>query len=189
MKKIIYILPVVLFLLTSCVTTPKAKKEDVKEFSGKAVTKKEAPKKNAKLVEKADDEVIAEFDGIAITKKDKALAKSEIEVVVSKLNAITAESDYSGWIGFMSAEYKKEYSNPAVLKQVSKGLPGAAKGIQLKNLQDYFKFVFVPSRQNVRVDDIIYKSPTRVKVIKKDNGKSLIFYNLEKINNRWLLVP
>ncbi len=188
MKKIIYILLAVFFLFASCATTPKAKKEDVKKPSGKTVTKKETPKKNAKPKE-VEDEVIAEFDGVAITKKDKALAKSEIEVVVSKLNAITAESDYSGWIGFMSAEYKKEYSNPAVLKQVSKGLPGAAKGIQLKNLQDYFKFVFVPSRQNVRVDDIIYKSPTRVKVIKKDNGKSLIFYNLEKINNRWLLVP
>ncbi len=183
----------VFFVLSSCTTKPKENKETVRvQTSDKPVTEQEVVKKNADNKEKPvnpEDEIVAEFDGVVITKKDKALDKSEIEVVISKLNAITANKDYFGWLPFLSDSYKREFSNPVVLRQVSKSLPGIAKGIELKDLQDYFKFVFVPSRQKVRVDDIIYKSPTKIQVIKKESGKSLIFYDLEKIKGKWLLVP
>ena len=135
------------------------------------------------------DEVIAEFDGVTITKKDKEIAKAEITEVVNKLNDITERKDYAQWVTFLSENYKEEFSNPAVLKKTSENLPGAARGIKLKGLSDYFHYVFIPSRQQGRVDDIRYLSPIRVRVLKKEKHKELIFYDLEKINGRWKLVP
>ena len=84
---------------------------------------------------------------------------------------------------------KKEFSKPEVLKKTSEGLPSNLKGKQLKSIEDYFYYVFVPSRQNGRVDDIEYLTPTKVRVWKIEPTRKLIFYNLEKIDDRWLLVP
>ena len=72
-------------------------------------------------------------------------------------------------------------------KKVSEALP--VKGIKLKSLKDYFTYVFVPSRQNVRVDDIKFVSPTRVDVIMKQANVSLLVYGLENISGSWKLIP
>ena len=146
-------------------------------------------KSQAETSKAADEEVVAQFEGISITKKDKEIAKSEIEEVVKKLNDITAQKDYGRWRYWLSTEYIKEFSKPDVLKKTSEGLPSNLKGKQLKSIEDYFYYVFVPSRQNGRVDDIAYLTPTKVRVLKITSTQTLIFYNLEKIDERWLLVP
>lgn len=134
-----------------------------------------------------DDEIIAEFGSITITKKDYKETKSEIEIVVDNLNKVTAAKDYIKWLSYLSEDYKSEYSKPAVLQITSDSLP--VKGIKLKNLQDYFSYVFVPSRQNIKVDDIKFVSPVKVNVITKAGNKKLLVYNLEKIKGKWLLIP
>jgi len=188
-------------VITACATVQSATGENLK---AEAVSKNETatqptPEETAKpakteseeknSVPMSDEEIIEEFDGVVITKKDKALAKSEIEQLVNKLNTITAEKDYSRWLTYLSPAYKEEYSKQEVLKKTSEGLPGIARGINLKDLRDYFNYVFVPSRQNKRVVDIVYLSPVRVKVLSKDKNSLRIIYYLEKINGRWLLIP
>ena len=133
------------------------------------------------------DTVIAEFEGVTITKETYDQTKTEMEKIVEKLNRITATKDYTQWITFVSDEYKYEYSQAGTLKKVSEALP--VKGIKLKSLRDYFTYVFVPSRQNVRVDDIKFVSPTRVDVIMKQANVSLLVYGLENINGSWKLIP
>ena len=130
--------------------------------------------------------VIAEFEGVTITKETYDLTKTEMEKIVEKLNRITAAKDYTQWMTFLSDEYKREYSQDLTLKKVSEALP--VKGIKLKSLRDYFMYVFVPSRQNVRVDDIKFVSPTRVDVIMKQANVSLLVYGLENINGNWKLI-
>ncbi len=188
-------------VITACATVQPATDENLK---AEAVSKNETatqptPEETAKPAKAepeekisapmSDEEIIEEFDGVVITKKDKALAKSEIEQLVNKLNTITAEKDYSRWLTYLSPAYKEEYSKQEVLKKTSEGLPGIARGINLKDLRDYFNYVFVPSRQNKRVVDIVYLSPVRVKVLSKDKNSLRIIYYLEKINGRWLLIP
>ena len=188
-------------VITACATVQSATDENLK---AEAVSKNETatqptPEETAKPAKTeseekisapmSDEEIIEEFDGVVITKKDKALAKSEIEQLVNKLNTITAEKDYSRWLTYLSPAYKEEYSKQEVLKKTSEGLPGIARGINLKDLRDYFNYVFVPSRQNKRVVDIVYLSPVRVKVLSKDKNSLRIIYYLEKINGRWLLIP
>lgn len=133
------------------------------------------------------NEVIAEFEGVQITKETYNQTKTEIEKVVDKLNRITATKDYNQWISFLSAEYRQQYSQASTLKMVSEALP--VKGIKLKSLKDYFSYVFVPSRQNVRVDDIRFVSPTRVDVIMKQGNVSLLIYGIENIDGNWKLMP
>ncbi|UTC75540.1 hypothetical protein E4O03_02065 [Treponema sp. OMZ 792] len=203
MKKTVYFLGLclVLFLIVSCTSAPETKpvpvvetpvpQEKPQEVQKPAVVEKPVEKAEPKVeaAKPADEEVVAQFEGVSITKKDKEVAKSEIEEVVKKLNEITAKKDYGRWRYWLSTEYIKEFSKPEVLKKTSEGLPAHLKGKQLKNIEDYFYYVFVPSRQNGRVDDITYLTPTKVKVFKIEPTRTLIFYNLEKIDGRWLLVP
>lgn len=168
-----------LFLFVSCKSVPETKPDvSVKEKVSEVITKKSSD---------TDSDIIAEFDGVTITKKDYEETKSEIEIVVDNLNKVTATKDYGKWLKYLSESYKQEYSRPAVLQITSDNLP--VKGIKLRNLQDYFSYVFVPSRQNIRVDDIKFVSPVQVNVITKSGNTKLLVYNLEKINGKWLLIP
>lgn len=203
MKKTFYFLGLylVLILIGSCASAPETKpvpaaeaqvnEEKPQQAQKTAVVEKpvEEAKPQAEAPKSADEEVIAQFEGVSITKKDKEIAKSEIEEVVKKLNDITAKKDYGRWRYWLSTEYKKEFSKPEVLNKASEGLPSNLKGKQLKSIEDFFYYVFVPARQNGRVDDIEYLTPTKVRVFKIEPKRTLIFYNLEKIDNRWLLVP
>ncbi len=190
MKKFTFIYIFIFFILVlfiSCVSQQKKmglRSETVSKGSEPVQTE---TVKSA--MQDSEEEIIAEFDGVTITKKDKKIAKSEIEEIVKNLNTITEERDYTRWLLYLSSAYKTEYSKLEVLRKTSESLPGIAKGIRLKDLNDYFSYVFVPSRQQMRVDDIKYLSPSKVQVLKKDKTGLLILYSLEKINGKWLLVP
>ncbi len=139
-------------------------------------------------VEQPENDIVAQFENIAITKQTFQKTKTELETVVEELNKITLSRDYQKWLTYLSDDYRKTFSNKDVLEEVSNSLP--TKGIRLKSLKDYFNFVFVPSRQNMRVDDIQFVSPTRVYVIMEihQNAPAAI-YIIEKFDDGWKLVP
>lgn len=183
MKKTVYFLALCLILVLagSCASAPETNPAPVAETpvpQEKPVPKAEAPKS-------ADEEVVAQFEGVSITKKDKEIAKSEIEEIVKKLNEITAKKDYGRWRYWLSKEYIREYSKPEFLNKASENLPPHLKGKQLKSIEDYFNYVFVPSRQNQKFDYIQYISATKVEACTKE----YVLYRFEKIDDRWLLVP
>ncbi|MBQ7613039.1 MAG: hypothetical protein IJU92_08210 [Spirochaetaceae bacterium] len=130
--------------------------------------------------------VVATVGELTITQKHYTETKSEIELVVDELNTITQKMNYNAWLKYLSTEYRDHFSTPSVLREVSEKLP--IKGVKLNTLQDYFKYVFVPSRKNVRVDDIQFTTATRVDVIMREAGARLLVYSLEKINSSWKLV-
>lgn len=166
---------------------PPAKAEEPSVKPESVVTKKEPAAKVKPAPAEKKQEVIAEFEGVTITKETYDQTKTEMEKIVENLNRITASKDYSQWLKLLSEEYKQQYSQALTLQKVSEALP--VKGIKLKSLRDYFIYVFVPSRQNVRVDDIKFVSPTRVDVIMKQANVSLLVYGLENIDGTWKLIP
>ena len=166
---------------------PPAKAEEPSVKPESVVTKKEPAAKVKPAPAEKKQEVIAEFEGVTITKETYDQTKTEMEKIVENLNRITASKDYSQWLKLLSEEYKQQYSQALTLQKVSEALP--VKGIKLKSLRDYFTYVFVPSRQNVRVDDIKFVSPTRVDVIMKQANVSLLVYGLENIDGTWKLIP
>lgn len=149
------------------------KKEPVVEVKRESVPKKE--------------DIIAEFEGVTITKETYEQTKAEVEKIVDQLNRITATKDYTQWLTFLSSEYKRQYSQASTLKIVSEALP--VKGIKLQSLKDYFTYVFVPSRQNVRVDDIKFVSASHVDIIMKQGSSALLIYKIENTSGEWKLVP
>lgn len=192
----IYLLSVIFFACTTAtkstdlnvaekseITTVEPKVEKPKEIEKpKPVIK--TPKKEEPIT-KLEEEVVATFGEIKITKKDYVDTKSEIEFVVDELNEITKTKKYDKWLNYLSKEYFEYFSQSNVLKSVSEQLP--IKGIKLNSLKDYFNYVFVPSRKNIRVDDITFTSPKKVNVIMRNNGVKLLIYSLEKQNENWKL--
>lgn len=209
MKKLLLVL-IALSLLFSCeeknkekkvsvneekiVLTPELKKEAKPEIKPKKVVetipekKQEEPKvqKKEKTIPKPEEEIVATFGKVKITKKDYVDTKSEIVSVVEDLNTITANSDYKRWRTYLSDEYVEYFSQKNVLQAVSEKLP--IKGIRLNSLNDYFNYVFVPSRKAIRVDDIKFTSPKTVDVIMHNAGSRLLIYSLEKREEQWKLV-
>lgn len=131
--------------------------------------------------------IVARFEGVTITRATYDAAKTEIQLVVEELNRITLSRDYTKWLTYLSDEYIETYSDPETLQRVSASLP--IRGVQLKSLRDYFFFVFVPSRQNMRVDDIQFVSPTRVYAIMEISPtQPVAIYILERTENGWQIV-
>jgi hypothetical protein len=176
-----------LLILSGCTTAKPASPMQVQAVP-QVIQQEETPKNNANQTAEAEDTmIVAEFDTVKITKQTFNKTKSDIQVVVDDLNRITYAKDYQRWLSYLSEEYIKEFSDPANLEKVSSSLP--TKGIKLKNLKDYFNYVFVPSRQNMRVDDIKFVSPTRVYVIMELSPKNpAAIYILEKTDHGWKLV-
>lgn len=193
MKNLCITCILVLFLFASCATKPVTPVSipDVPpvETGTTASTPVTSPPIGETGTETSPtDEVVAQFDTVTITKKTFESTKNEMQIVVDKLNKITLERDYKSWLEWLSEEYYRTYSDPAVLETISASLP--IKNIKLRNIKDYFNYVFVPSRQNMRVDDIQFISPTRVYVIMEITPKSpAAIYILEKTTEGWKLVP
>lgn len=190
-----YLFPVLFLLLVcvfSCATTNESVVQDtatVPQPPEEVIEDVPPARSNGIALENMkDDDVVVRFDTIAITKQAFVTTKSEIEIVVDDLNKITLDRDYTRWLGYTSEEYRDVFSGRDVLDQVSASLP--TKGVRLRTLQDYFNYVFVPSRQNMRVDDIQFVSPTRVYVIMEIAPSSpAAIYILEKTPSGWKLVP
>lgn len=196
MKKILSFLTFISFLIFSaCVSHPESVSPTVPEVSAPIVTDtapivsvQPEPIVPPPLTNTENkDEIVAQFDTVSITKETFQNTKSEMAVVVEELNKITLAKDYEQWLTWLSDEYIQTYSDPIILDRLSANLP--SKGIKLKTLKDYFDYVFVPSRQNMRVDDIQFVSPTRVYVIMEITPKSPVaIYIIEKMPNGWKLV-
>ena len=110
--------------------------------------------------------------------------------IISELDIIMTNRDYSGWLGYLSQDSILYWRNSANLASVSNRLP--IKGLKLKNLEDYFRFVFIQSRMNKSVDEIRYVSSKLVKAVQvrkyPDHIEDVIYYTFEKFNGKWLLV-
>ena len=166
---------------------------EVAEAEPEPIIEEKAEEEPPPPIEEDDaNEVVAVVDDVPITKQEHLQTKSEVEAVVEDLNKITREKDYVHWITYLDEDYKSTLSNRGYLAQITKSLPKALRSmhVQLVTIRDYFDYVFVPSRQNVRVDDIQYITPTRVYVIMEmRGGKRAAVYILEKESDgSWKLV-
>ncbi|PIE97930.1 MAG: hypothetical protein CR988_05405 [Treponema sp.] len=186
-KLTFFILIFSLLIFASCETVQEKDEEVADKTTATEEQDNGKTTKNPDKTTKPKEEIVATFGNVTITKQDYIDTKSEISEVVDNLNEITKNNDYDRWLQYLSDDYIEYYSNKSVLAKVSKSLP--VKNIHLNSLQDYFKFVFVPSRKNIRVDDIKFLSPSAVNVIMRNKKGSLLVYILEKQAGRWKLVP
>lgn len=176
MKRIIIIALTIfstIFVSVSCGSTPQ----------------QEAKPEPAKVEEQKTDEEyersvgqIAEGD--SVTKEEFITDKTEIINIIKDLQKIMDKQDYQAWLKYISKDSIKYYSSPVNIRKANKRLPD--KTIVLNGLEDYFKYVFIPSRKQSQVDEIRYVSKTAVKAVQvQEDGSIFVYYNFVKEEAGW----
>lgn len=127
----------------------------------------------------------SELKDETITQDTFLADKKEILKIIDELAKIMIAQNYGKWLYYLSPQSIKYWQNQSNLIDVSARLP--VKGYTLKNLDDYFKMIFIPSRRNSKVDEIRYISPTFVKAVQVRGEQDIVYYFFVKINNAWLL--
>lgn len=161
-------------------------------FSACETTKQEpAP---TPVVEEDDLEYqrsINKIEGQVVSKETFNADKAAILKKISELNDIMTKKDYNSWLKYISEDSKKYWSNSYTLLKASEKLPKDLKGLKLKNLNDYFNYVFIPSRKGRQIDEIRYNSAESVKAVQvtkseeNDKTKITVYYNFIKEDGDW----
>lgn len=133
---------------------------------------------------------INKIEGQAVSKETFNADKAAILKKIGELNDIMAKKDFNSWLKYISEGSKKYWSNSYTLLKASEKLPKELKGLKLKNLNDYFNYVFIPSRKGRQIDEIRYNSAEDVKAVQvtkteDEKTKITVYYNFVKEGGDW----
>lgn len=133
---------------------------------------------------KTEDEFDRSTHGVEITREEFTADKNEILQIIKELSTIMADYDFNSWMNYIDPESLDYWSNPRNLLNASKRLPSK---IRLSNLNDYFRYVFVPSRKGRSVEEIRYISRDSVKAVQPMQDRDIVYYNFVRINGKWMV--
>lgn len=133
---------------------------------------------------------INKIEGEVVSKETFNADKAAILQKIAELNSIMTKKDYNSWLKYISSGSKSYWSDTYTLSKASEKLPKELKGVKLKNLSDYFNYVFIPSRKGRQIDEIRYNSAESVKAVQvtkteDDKTKITVYYNFVKENGDW----
>ncbi|MDR3145246.1 MAG: hypothetical protein LBU21_03125 [Treponema sp.] len=132
------------------------------------------------------------FDFTAITEEVRNTTKLDIQALIGELNEIIRRGDFEAWTDRLDASYLERLSSREFLDTVSQNSKLKARGEPLKDLEDYFINVVIPSRADTRVDDIdIEFFPDEEKVMAfrpAPTGQRLRLYDLKNIDGTWKII-
>ena len=130
-----------------------------------------------------------ELEGITVSHEEFNADKAAVLELIQELEEVMQKEDYGTWLKYLDDDSIKYWSKRSNLQTAQKRLP--VKGLRLSNLQDYFKYIFIPSRVGRKVDEIRYETDKHVKVVqirRDEKGQyegDTVYYNLRKINGKW----
>lgn len=175
MKKICFITVLVLCLfgmiLFSCESS-KSKTTTVETTEQPAVPTKD------------DEEFSRSTQDVKITREEFSADKLAIFNIIKTLSTIMEKSDYNAWLKYIDPESIEYWSQQKNLVQAAKRLPNKRR---LANLNDYFKYVFIPSRKDRQINEIRYISLDSVKAVQMQDEQDIVYYNFVKLNNNWMV--
>lgn len=131
-----------------------------------------------------DDEFNRSTAGIDITREEFNADKNEILQIIGKLSKIMADYDYDAWLKYIDPDSVAYWSTPKNLLSASKRLPAK---IRLTSLNDYFRYVFVPSRKGRAVEEIRYISRDSVKAVQVKEDRDIVYYNFVRVDGKWMV--
>jgi hypothetical protein len=126
---------------------------------------------------------IAEL-GFAISEEEFYEDKAAIMKAIAELENIMARKDVAQWRKYLSPSSVAYLRNANNMRTVSAKLPAQ---FRIRSDEDYFKYVFIPSRQDRKIDEIRYVSSTITKAVQVRQSDDVIFYYFEKVNDVWLI--
>ncbi len=132
-----------------------------------------------------DDEFNRSTAAVTITKEEFNADKKEILKIIAELDRVMKNYNFEEWLTYIDPHSITYWTNPYNLRNATKRLPN--KAIKLNNLNDYFMYVFVPSRKDRKVDEIRYISLDSVKAVQMKDETDIVYYNFVKINGKWMV--
>lgn len=173
-KLIFAIIPAALVLAASSCSSTKAEVQQPEKIAAEKIEKSAAP----------DDEFGRSTQGVKITREEFNADKNEILQIIKELSEIMTSYDFNSWMSYIDPDSLRYWSNPRNLLNASKRLPSKTR---LSNLNDYFRYVFVPSRQGRSVEEIRYISRDSVKAVQPRKDRDIVYYNFVRINGKWMV--
>jgi hypothetical protein len=137
------------------------------------------------IIPEKEPEKIDEEPSKTLSKIEIQTAETDISELIEKLNGIIKSNNFQNWKQYLSKDYIDYYSDPEVLNEKSQSPLLTKYKIVLRSLEDYFNYVVVGSRQNVKLDEIKALDRNRIKAYMFINNTSVIIYELVKIDNTW----
>jgi len=137
------------------------------------------------------------FDPSKVSQEQYVTTRQNVQRFIENINNVITKKDFNTWRSALSSEYIAEISSPENLDRISETKIMKDRKIVLRNLEDYFNHVVVPSRANVnnRVDniDIEFAGENRVKAfaIRTTNAgeeQRVRLYDLEKDGDLWKII-
>lgn len=151
--------------------------------------KKEVEQAPTKVVENENSAIKEEYSrsiGNVEVSIDTFLEdKAKILETIKELESIMKSKNYMKWMNYIDSNSLNYWKNPENLRKAQSKLP--VKGLKLKDLEDYFKYIFIPARQNRTVTEIRYISDNYVKAIEVKSDFDYVYYYFNKINGKWLI--
>jgi hypothetical protein len=184
-KRVLFIVVIASFALVSCQTAPPA--EDPSSETEPEVVQEPVPE--AEAVAEPEAQVVAEPEAepeeFVVTEEVFEQTFQKVEEVILELNRLIRAKDFEGWLEYLNDEYIGTYSDPALLAQYSESDRLKSNGIVLTDLEDFFTYVVVPSRANLRLDDLVFLSEDQVEAIMIIRDQRVSVYKLRLIDNEW----
>lgn len=174
MKKLLFITIISTFLLMSCLTP---KDEEVV---------KDQPTEETIVAEEVTtpDPVDEVYE---VTEEEYEETFLQIDDFVAILNNIISKGDFNSWKEYLSESYIEKYGSKEYLKELSENPVLKDYGVKLKTLRDYFRFVVVPSRSEVKIDEIQFVTEEKIRVYTYTQNTKFVVYQLIRNESGWLI--
>ncbi|HAK68158.1 MAG TPA: hypothetical protein DCM57_00685 [Treponema sp.] len=114
----------------------------------------------------------------AVTKEAFEEDKKDILEIIEKLDKVMKNRDYKAWLTYLEPASVTYWTKKSNLQKAENRLP--VKGLSLRSLEDYFKYVFIPSRSGRRVDEIRYETDSLVKAVQVNGNNDTVYYYFKK---------
>jgi hypothetical protein len=130
------------------------------------------------------------FDYSLITEEIHVYTRMEIQQLIGRLDRIIESGNYQAWIGSLDQSYLEKINSRDFLAVQSQS-PRLKSQTSLKNAEEYFKKVVIPSRAKAayQIDDIdIQFMPEEEKVLAfltTVTGQRLRLYELKNVDGIW----
>jgi len=173
--------------VTGCASAPETKNGNGQPAStAQAEQKPVDAQPAAEPADSAAEEPVAkDNETYEMGEEEYQETKRDLSKLVEELNQIIANRNYQKWLTYLTTEYKEYYSDPAVLQEYSDAPLMKKYNIKLRSLKDYFNYVVVASRKDVRIDDIKALSENKVRAYMIVNNEPIVVYTLEKVGGQW----
>ncbi len=146
----------------------------------------DAPEPVEKLTEPEPAPVpVEQEEAFIVTEEIYKQTFTEVEQIIMDLNEIIRQGDFKTWKSYLTDRYIEIITKEEKLKELSNNPILKQENIELNSLEDYFRYVVVPSRSKPRLDQIEFFDENRVVAIMIIQGKKYILYQLIYKDGQW----